>query len=90
MAPRAVGGEDAVDRLARGALGVRNRRVTADHATSEVDVRALHTIIDDVHAHAAARQVAIIVDAVDRAACAPGASDEGKMPAAGRTIRAPS
>jgi hypothetical protein len=50
-------------------------------------VRALHARVDNVHAHAAARQVAIIVDAVDRAACVPGASDEGKMPAAGRTIK---
>ena len=30
-------------------------RVAADHATFKVDVRALHTIIDDVHAHAHAR-----------------------------------
>ena len=55
---------------------VRPHRVPADHATSEVLVRALHARVDDVHAHAAARQVAIIVDAVDRAACVPGASDE--------------
>ena len=61
---------------------VRPHRVPADHATSEVLVRALHARVDDVHAHAAARQVAIIVDAVDRAACVPGASDEDKMPAA--------
>ena len=40
------------------AVGVCKRpehRVAADHATSKVDVRALHTIIDDVHAHARAR-----------------------------------
>ena len=61
---------------------VRPHRVPADHATSEVLVRALHARVDDVHAHTAARQVSIIVDAVDRAACAPGASDEGKRPAA--------
>jgi len=30
-------------------------RVAADDAASKVDVRALHTIIDDVHAHARAR-----------------------------------
>lgn len=69
---------------------VRPHRVPADHATSEVLVRALHARVDDVHAHVAPRQVAIIVDAVDRAACVPGASDEAKKPAAGRTIRAPS
>ena len=69
---------------------VRPHRVPADHTTSEVLVRALHARVDDVHAHAAAREVAIIVDAVDRAACVPGASDEAKKPAAGRTIRAPS
>ena len=63
---------------------VRPHRVPADHATSEVLVRALHARVDDVHAHAAARQVAIIVDAVDRAACVPGASDEGKMPGRGK------
>ena len=49
---------------------VRPHRVPADHATSEVLVRALHARVDDVHAHVAPRQVAIIVDAVDRAACA--------------------
>ena len=48
---------------------VRPHRVPADHATSEVLVRALHARVNDVHAHAAAREVAIIVDAVDRAAC---------------------
>ena len=69
---------------------LRPHRVPADHATSEVLVRALHARVDNVHAHAAARQVAIIVDAVDRAACVPGASDEGKMLAAGRTIKVPS
>ena len=46
-----------------------SHRVPADHATSEVLVRALHARVNDVHAHAAAREVAIIVDAVDRAAC---------------------
>ena len=43
---------------ARAVLGACKRpkhRVAADHATSKVDVRALHTIIDDVHAHARAR-----------------------------------
>ena len=68
---------------------VRPHRVPADHATSKVLVRGLHARVDDVHAHAAARQVAIIVDAVDRAACVPGASEEGKRPAAATTIRAP-
>ena len=52
------------------ATRVRPHRVPADHTTSEVLVRALHSRVDDVHAHAAARQVAIIVDAVDRGACA--------------------
>ena len=81
---------DSVGRMVCARLAarpVRPHRVPADHATSEVLVRALHARVDDVHAHAAARQVAIIVDAVDRAACVPGASDEGKRPAAGRTTR---
>ena len=58
-----------------------------DHATCEVNVRALYSRVDDVHAHTLARQVAIVIAAVDRAACA-GARDEGKRP--GRTIGAPS
>ena len=66
---------------------VRPHRVPADHTTSEVLVRGLHARVDNVHAHTAARQASIIVDAVDRAACAPGASDEGKRPAAGRTTK---
>ena len=72
------------------ATRVRPHRVPADHTTSEVLVRGLHARVDNVHAHVAPRQVAIIVDAVDRAACVPGASAEAKKPAAGRTIRAPS
>ena len=66
---------------------VRPHRVPVDHATCKVNVRALYTRVDDVHAHALARQIAVVIAAVDRAACA-GARDEGKRP--GRTIGAPS
>ena len=46
-----------------------SHRVPGNHATSEVIVRALHASVYDVHAHAHARQVAVVVFAVDRAAC---------------------
>ena len=45
---------------------MRPHRVPADHATSEVLVRALHARVHDVHAHARApaRQVAVVVRVV--------------------------
>ena len=43
-------------------------RVPGDNAASEVDVRALDAVVHDVHAHALARQLAVVVFAVDRAA----------------------
>eukprot|EP00964_Phaeocystis_antarctica_P062772 scaffold37630_cov56-Phaeocystis_antarctica.AAC.1 len=45
----------------------RPHRVPVDHAASEVDVRALYARVHDVHAHALARQVAVVVCAVDHA-----------------------
>ena len=46
---------------------VRSHRVPVDHATSEVIVRALYARVHDVHAHALARQVAVVVCVVDHA-----------------------
>ena len=40
-------------------------RVPGDNATSEVIVRAQHACVHDVHAHALARQVAVVIAAVD-------------------------
>ena len=41
-----------------------------DHATSEVDVRALDARVHDVNTHTLTSKVAVVVLAVDRAACA--------------------
>eukprot|EP00964_Phaeocystis_antarctica_P047200 scaffold27294_cov59-Phaeocystis_antarctica.AAC.2 len=45
----------------------RPHRVPVDHAASEVDVRALYARIHDIHAHALARQIAVVVCVVDHA-----------------------
>ena len=47
---------------------VRSHRVPVDHATSKVIVRALNARVHDVHAHALARQVAVVKAAINRAA----------------------
>jgi len=49
--------------------------VPVDHAASEVVVRALNARVHDVHAHALARQVAVVVVVVDRAAVGVDAVD---------------
>eukprot|EP00964_Phaeocystis_antarctica_P110386 scaffold74753_cov74-Phaeocystis_antarctica.AAC.1 len=54
---------------------VRPHCVPVDHATSEVIVRALNARVHDVHAHALARQVAVVVVVVDRAAVGVNAVD---------------
>ena len=50
-------------------------RVPVDHAASEVVVRALHARVHDVHAHALARQVSVVVVVVGRAAVGVNAID---------------
>ena len=75
LASRAVSWEDSLDSLTRSTLRVNASRVPADHATCKVLVRALHARVDDVHAHARARQVAIVEDAIDRAAVGVNAID---------------
>ena len=54
---------------------VRSHRVPVDHATSEVIVRALYARVHDVHAHALARQVSVVVVVVGRAAVGVNAID---------------
>eukprot|EP00964_Phaeocystis_antarctica_P092353 scaffold59398_cov69-Phaeocystis_antarctica.AAC.3 len=75
IAPRSISGEDAVDTLAQATLVVLKCRVPGDHAASEVDVRALHARIHNVHAHAHTRQVAVVVVVVGRAAVGVNAVD---------------
>ena len=58
-------------------------RVPVDQAASEINIQ-LYARVCDVHAHALACQVAVVIAAVDRAACVPGASDVGERP--GKTI----
>ena len=51
VAPTAVAWEDAIDGLARVALGALEGRVPINHATSEVHVRALDARVHNVHPH---------------------------------------
>ena len=81
-----VGGGVCGRRLARP------HRVPVDHAASEVDVRALYARVHDIHAHALARQIAVVVSTVDPAALnksavvVPGVDlDAGRCPTAPRS-----
>ena len=47
-------------------------RVTADHSTSELDVRALDARVHDVNTHTLTSEVAVVELAVGRAACTHG------------------
>eukprot|EP00964_Phaeocystis_antarctica_P008148 scaffold4402_cov70-Phaeocystis_antarctica.AAC.1 len=55
--------------------GCGPHRVPVDHAASEVVVRALNARVHDVHAHTLARQVAVVVVVVGRAAVGANAVD---------------